>query len=495
MSLILEIEYLSGVSFAAIGNDSPKPDWPPQPDRIFSALVAAWATRGQDTEEAEALRWLEKLPPPYILELGAEPRTSAMVFVPPNDPRSEKQKSARGVLPPLRSRQSRRFPAVRPNDPVVRLLWTEAKPVRETLAALERLARDTAYVGHSTSLTRCRFLLEGDALRLNGAKPPSRRIYAGRFAELCRMYAAFEKSGRKSDRPRPGERVTAVSDARHERPNLFGERWLLLEHVGGDMPDLRASALVAKTVRDAMLSGYQRVGLGDRIPEVVSGHGPGGTPSRGPHIAIMPLAFTGFPHADGHVMGFALIPPRNSAILDDEAFRKALRVLAPVDEERGRRVLTLKTREGTSSDRAFSVELSPTFEPGSRSLEPSLYLRRAHTFATVTPIALDRHLKEKGEAREHEVNAQIATACRNIGLPEPQDVVTDKHSAFEGAASAYPSGKAPGWTRWRLPPSLSSRQLTHAVIRFAAPVDGPVILGAGRFMGLGLCRPLEAEDR
>ena len=46
MSLVLEVEYLSGVSFAAIAPDSPVPDWPPQPDRICSALVATWAARG-----------------------------------------------------------------------------------------------------------------------------------------------------------------------------------------------------------------------------------------------------------------------------------------------------------------------------------------------------------------------------------------------------------------------------------------------------------------
>jgi CRISPR-associated protein Csb2 len=108
----------------------------------------------------------------------------------------------------------------------------------------------------------------------------------------------------------------------------------------------------------------------------------------------------------------------------------------------------------------------------------------------VTPIVLDRHLKQKGEARQQEAAALIAAACRNIGLPEPEAVVVDKHSAVEGAPSAYPSGKAPRWMTWRLPPSLASRQLTHAVIRFAEPVDGPVILGAGRFMGLGLCRPI-----
>jgi CRISPR-associated protein Csb2 len=82
-------------------------------------------------------------------------------------------------------------------------------------------------------------------------------------------------------------------------------------------------------------------------------------------------------------------------------------------------------------------------------------------------------------------------ACRNVGLPKPEIVVADKHPAVEGIPSAYPSGKAPAWMRWRLPSALASRQLTHAVIRFAEPVAGPVILGAGRFVGLGLCLPLD----
>ena len=488
MTLVLEIEYLSGVAFAAISPDSETPDWPPQPDRIFSALVATWAARGVKKEEQRALEWLERLPPPHVLASSAEPRTGGGVFVPPNDPRSDKQKGAKGVLPALRSRHPRRFPASRPHDPVVRLLWAGAEPEEETLAALKRLARDTAYVGHSASLTRCRFHLDHDAPGLSEAKSPQRRIYAGRFAELRRTFDA----GRK---PLPGARVAPAPEAKQGRTNLFNERWLILEHVAGDMPDLRACAFVARTLRDALLSGYQRIGY--EIPEVISGHAPDRTPTRAVHLAVAPLSFTGFPYADGHVMGFALVPPRDSIILEDESFRKVLRTLAPMDEDRGRRVLTLTTKEGTPSDRAFSIILSPTFEPpaGKRSLDPALYTRTAQLFATVTPIVLDRHLKEKGAARQEEIATRIASACHNVGLPEPEAIVGDKHSAIEGAPSADPSGTSPPWMHWRLPPSLASRQLTHAVIRFAVPVEGPVILGAGRFMGLGLCRPLDPEGR
>jgi CRISPR-associated protein Csb2 len=288
--------------------------------------------------------------------------------------------------------------------------------------------------------------------------------------------------------------MTLPGDQKRSRPSsVFSKRWLLLEHVAGDMPDLRAAALMAKTLRDALLSSYKRIGLAGRVPEIVSGHAPDGTPTRAPHLAIIPLAFAGFPYADGHVMGFALVPPRASAILDDEDFRKALGKVAPFDPNIERRVVTLKPKEGTLRDRTFCVGLSPSLEPGKRSLDPSLYTEHAHTFATVTPIALDRHLKEKGEARQCEIAEQIAVACRNIGLPAPEDVVPDKHSAVEGAPSAYPSGNSPGWMRWRLPHSLASRQLTHAVIRFAERVEGPVLLGAGRFVGLGLCRPLDTR--
>lgn len=526
MALILEIEYLSGVCFAAVGPDSSSPDWPPQPDRIFSALVATWAARGQNREESDALEWLEKQDPPRIFASDAEPRSAPPVYVPPNDyetPTGELSKlkwyrdflakgtsppeagghkklwlQAWNVMPDQRKRsglKERSFPASRPRDPVVRLLWTDAAPGDETFAALKRLAHDTAYIGHSASLTRCQFLPGGDACDLGEAHHAGWCVYAGRLNELRHAYARFEKSADKKDRPQKGIRVVAPAKPTRERLNVFDQRWLVLEHVAEDMPDLRACAIIAKNLRDALLSGYQRSGLGHRIPAVLSGHMSDGRPAREPHLAILPLAFVGFPYADGHVVGFALVPPRGNAILNDEDFRRAMRTLAPLDEKQGRRVLTIKPKEGTRRDQTFCLQLSPTLAPGKRSLDASLYLGPARTFATITPIVLDRHLKENGAARQDEIARQVAVACRNIGLPEPEQIIIDKHSAIEGAPSAYPSGKSPSWMHWRIPSVFASRQLTHAVIRFAEPVEGPVVLGAGRFVGLGFCRPLDAEEQ
>ena len=41
-----------------------------------------------------------------------------------------------------------------------------------------------------------------------------------------------------------------------------------------------------------------------------------------------------------------------------------------------------------------------------------------------------------------------------------------------------------------VPEALRSRLLTHVAIDFGCEVAGPVMLGAGRYMGLGLCRRL-----
>lgn len=492
MSLVLEIEYLTGVVFAAQGPDSDAPDWPPQPDRIFSALVATWGIRGEQNAEAEALKWLERQCAPQIAASEAEPRTAPVSFVPPNDPKAGRLGN-KEVLPVFRRRQPRRFPAARPYCAIVQLYWEGADPDAGTFAALDRLASDTAYLGHSASLARFRFL-RSTAEPPEGLQEPQRSVYDGRFAELCRDYKRLVESGGKIGRPRPGARVGRPREAADKTTHTcFSPKWLVLEHIDGEMPDIRAAAIVAKEIRDAVLSGYRQCGLEAQIPPSVSGHEPDGSATRDPHLAIVPLAVAGFPFADGHLLGFALVPPSGSGLLEDRDFfrvedrdfLRALRKIAPpISDVEGRRAIHL---------RRFNLKLSPTLDPARRSLDPTLYTKVAQTFATVTPIVLDRHLKKSGAAREEELIAQIRSACCNIGLPEPVAVIPDKHSAMEGAPSALPSGNSPEWMRWRLPASLASRALTHAVLRFSKPVQGPLILGAGRFVGLGLCRPIAGE--
>ena len=494
---------MTGACRAAQSPASEVPDWPPQPDRVFSALVAAWAGRGEQPTERKALEWLEQVPSPVVHASEYTARLAPACFVPPNDFQSPKGALdrqgwyrdflARGRRPPekggkkkaweqalsthpgYRQRKERRFPVARPDDPSMSLVWLE-EPDPGVLEALDRIARDTSYVGHSASLVRCRFLQVDSAKPPHPAVPARRTVYPGRFAELEAAYRANPM------RPviRPGASMSRSPAISTVEPS----EWLVLEAIEGQTPDLRAAALACRILRRTLMSGYRRADMGEEIPEIVSGHTADRRPTRRPHLAVVPLAFAGYPHADGRVFGFALVPPVGTSLRSVPGLVQAFEEVAPYDAGRERRVMKL---EGLPLSKP--LHLAPAGATPVRSLSPGPYLESAQVWASVTPIVLDRHLKRGGD---REIRELIAGACENAGLPrpDPDRIQVGKHSAIEGAPPARPRAGAPPWTRWKTPESLATRSLVHAVIDFGRGTAGPVLLGAGRFTGLGLCRRL-----
>ena len=235
-------------------------------------------------------------------------------------------------------------------------------------------------------------------------------------------------------------------------------------------------------------------------PEFVSGHQPGGEASCLPHLTLIPLADVGFEYSEGRLMGFAVVLPRQLEQIRAQQEKDWLAgLVSDTQWQLFRRAVDRLThlefgKPGEPDKGVWNVQLLA--ESSKKSLQPARYLRAARSWASVTPIVLDRFLKEKDlAAREAEAAGIFTTACRNIGLPEPQSVRLSKHSAFRGVPGATPSGRNPAWMGWRLPSALENRMLTHVVVTFAEPVRGPVLLGAGRFVGLGLCLPLpEGHD-
>lgn len=480
MSLALEIEFLTGVCRAAREPGDDTPDWPPQPDRVFSALVASWAARGERADERMALEWLERQEPPKIHASAHTARTTPDVFVPPNDAKSSTAlKKYRKVLPDWRPRQPRRFPVAVPEDPVVTMSW-RANPESAVFKALDSVARDVGYVGHSASVARLRFLATDATVAESEGAAARRRIYPGRLAELERAHRL------NPVRPRIAPGASVVSKPESAEGGSETDDWLVLEVVEGVAPDIRAAALVCRLLRQALMSGYKRAGLGSAIPEIVSGHAPDGKPTRHPHLAVAPMAFAGVRHADGHAMGYALIPSAGVRLHAAPGFLKAFEAVAPYNRGNERRELVLD-----GDPLLAPLRLAPVGGgPARASLSADPYVEPARVWASVTPLVLDRHLKRKNDREMRELAAR---ACENAGLPRPDPgrIRIDKHSAVEGMPSARPPAGAPPWMHWKTPKSLASRPLAHAVIDFGQEVCGPVLLGAGRFTGLGLCRGLE----
>lgn len=493
--LALDILWLAGTAFLARDPTDDAPDWPPQPDRVFSALVASWGAGGEEAGERAALGWLEQQAPPgLIVRSPAGPRQTVTFYVPPNELKHRASLSHDGSR--LR-RQPRRFPAVA-LDPEAEthltLVW-EADAPDQHRCALDRLARRTSSLGHSASLVRMRFhsLAELPA----GAAPAQRAPHPGRLAELEALHRRH-LAGDDRARPRPALRPGRAAARPGPEPPFAGtDAWIVLEHAGGDRPDLRAAAAIAGAMRQALMQGWTRAHA-EPAPTWISGHEPEGAPARAAHLAIVPLANIGWEFADGRLMGLALVPPATvadawnaagpAAFADRERFRRAL---AALWQDADQPVLALAPPGGGAWIWRLALRTGEA-----ASLDPGRYGGPARLWASATPVLLDRHLKGEGPPeRAPEAEAQLRAALERAGLPPPRHVRLDKHTALRGVPPARPAGGNPRWSGWARRPAFESRPLLHVRLAFDEPVTGPILIGAGRFHGLGLFLPLDGGGR
>ena len=81
----------------------------------------------------------------------------------------------------------------------------------------------------------------------------------------------------------------------------------------------------------------------------------------------------------------------------------------------------------------------------------------------------------------------VAAACVHVGLPEPLAVEIALSPFIVGAK---PAKRFPAFSQNGREGKPVRRQLVHASLTFEHTVAGPLMLGAGRFMGLGLMRPM-----
>lgn len=208
----------------------------------------------------------------------------------------------------------------------------------------------------------------------------------------------------------------------------------------------RMAGAVAACLRKTVMSR-----VADPIPEEVSGHGADGRR----HVAYLPLIDAGHPDATGDVLGVGVLVPEDRPDLTeavDAALAASFELRLPGAH------LRLKRR---------SVDGTP--------LDGQWWLRRSRRWASVTPMVLDRF---SGRSEEE---AEIGRACLRAGLPEPTSVTAGRDpmlrgGAFLGRRDLARQEKGP-------------RPFMHVLLEFPAPVQGPVLLGAQRYLGMGLCAP------
>jgi CRISPR-associated protein Csb2 len=465
--LAIEVEFLMGRAVISQWGDRTRAEWPPHPQRLFSALVSAYGELGAQRGHEQALRWLENLPAPEIkADLCASFRSSPSYFVPVNDQPVNKHKGRsdfRHVID-RRGRQERFFPAAVPADPVIVFQWPHTPGLDEHRATLGSLVENLTYLGHSSSPVRAclRERLTEPSLCPSEDGDVSLRVpSAGRFD---RLQATHELRRTNEGVQPPLGRLQA-----YQRPSLvprsiFSRNAMVVALEGGPRLGLDSTLPLIQHLRKALLAR-----LGSCALELLSGHDAAGKMSKQPHLAIAPLGFVDSQHADGSLKGVAFVLPASA----DDTVRRPLR--ASLAESWNLYLGPLGS---------VAIRYVDPFSRGElKSLDFSFYARASDTWASVTPVVLDRHPKENGCSAE----SVVATACEAIGLPAPVEVRVGFVSAVTGAPrdlDFHGSAK-----------QVDNRQRRHVVIRFSERVRGPIMLGAGRFMGLGLCVPLRTSKR
>jgi CRISPR-associated protein Csb2 len=109
-----------------------------------------------------------------------------------------------------------------------------------------------------------------------------------------------------------------------------------------------------------------------------------------------------------------------------------------------------------------------------------------------TAVALDRNPGDLHDAnpakRQQAFDAAVASVRASVlaqGLPDPIEIDVVRSCVVPGTA------KPLNYPRFPISTDRPQRVLVHVRLLFAEPVAGPVVLGAGRFHGLGLLLPVD----
>ena len=408
---------------------------------------------------------------------------TAQIAIDP-EPSADALKTANALLPERRTRQARTFPVIIPETPTFAFLWPDADPSAHR-AALDRLCARVTRLGHSSSLVRCIVVgreLTPTLVPGDDGDTVLRVVGPGQLDRLDRAFSHHQgvQSRVLPARPQRYRSAAEVAAPMASTRSVFSADWIVFERVGGSRPLASRSTDLARALRAALLEQH-----GDKsLPPTLSGHAETG-PTEQPHIAFVPLPFVGHEHADGGLMGAALVLPRELPSGDREVLH---RLVAKWEKERsdGRGNLTLAA--GTLPPFLVRrVEVS-----AKSSLDPRRWCRASKRFMTATPIALDKNpgnlrSNQHGTARKAALEAQqsISEACLRLVGVRPASVEVSFAPLLPGAQHVR------HFLPWPGRPGRAPRVRVHADILFDEPVGGPLLLGAGRYFGLGLCLPVE----
>lgn len=491
-------------------------DWPPSPARLFQALVAAAVSPALDDENRDinrrALAWLEQQVAPVIAAPAAHFGQHVSLFVPNNDLDAKGGDIRRiaEVRSATKHIRPRIFDAAVPlryvwrfedDDAHARCICTMAEKLYQlgrgvdmawaTGEILDEVAADACLADHPGAIYRPSSGEEG--VKLDCPEEGSLVSLEERYKKGAQRFTRKGNRTEFANAPRPRFRSVAYNSPAHRL--LFELRSTTASRMPfAPWPLANAAALAQKLRDDAArrLSGNLPVKQGE-VERVFIGRD-AKEADKLQRIRIIPLPSIGHAHVDRSIRRVLVeVPPDCPLRADDVAWAfSGLEIQAPqFDEESGELLsspVELVCADDDSMLRNYGIDDQKTSRLW-RSVTPLALPTARIRIDPVKQHTLEKSGARKGTERQEEnrqVFHEVAQALRHAGLRHRIVNLRVQREPFEAKgerAEAFAAG-----TRFY------THQLWHVEVEFADPVGGPIVVGSGRYLGLGLMEPVPKTE-
>lgn len=489
--LLLTVHWLDDRYHGLLDREGP-PEWPPSPYRLFQALVAGVARRGElESELGQSLAWLQILDPPMIVAPRSRPGQVVTRFVPNNDGDKKPDRQTR-----LAGKTSR--PTLMLNPPDIHYLWEITQDQVPQAEVICRAARYLTCLGWGIDMAYADGQLIGDdeIVNLAGVRwyprngvmhdngllrvPISdRETEVDSLSDLKRAYqSALDRIERGKplntvEKPKVFDRVFyeskegllarphVVFELRRDDGDFFAYPQNMLIHIAGMVRHL-AIEVMRKSPPE---------GVDDHWVETyVAGHA---LDSAVEHrqFSYLPMPSIGHAHTDPSV--------------------RRVMIAAPVGDDRLLRHLVMQL-DGQQLQPTARTKLAhpPTLVRVRGDKVAPFYTQSANAWASVTPVILPGHDDHKPD----KTRKLIQKALAQSGIEQRCEFEWGAFSLFPKSLSAHKYDRDKRPTGYIRPDHLLSQTAVHLKLRFAdgLEVPGPMAIGAGRHCGLGVFAQMDS---
>jgi CRISPR-associated protein Csb2 len=492
-------------------------DWPPSPARLYQALVSAAALPGLNEEKRAALRWLERLDAPVIAAPIARDGQNVNLYVPNND-LDAKGGDIRHIAE-IRSAIKRIRPRLFNASVPLLYIWRFDGDGEKHAGCICDIANGLYQLGRGVDMAWAtaeivdeaqvedelsdypgviyRPSMAGNDLVLNSPKVGSLSELEARHKDNARRFrrVKFGRSTRTefAQAPKPYFRPVAYNSPVTQllfelrrttesgtpfAPWPLTKAAALIQWIRGEVDDTGVPISgAAKKLWDALPA---RQG---EVVRVFIGRNAKGADKK-QRIRIVPLPSIGHPHADRGIRRILVEVPPDCPIRHDDivwAFSGFEVIASEVDHETGE-ILSSPVELVQASDHSMLSHFGIGKDKSSC------------VWCSVTPLALPetaarrripperRREEAKGgkerQEEQHRACYEVRQALRHIGIREQAIAISVQREPFVAKGERVEPFAA--GTRF------SKHQLWHVMIEFAFPVAGPLVLGDGRYVGLGV---------